>query len=110
MLFGEGEGKFLPHLEDRFLAFSDQFPFLGHGRHQDGHGNVESQWHVTMLASWAILPQLCASSNVQPESPPQCGASVTTCRAYLWPPGPCRMKVAVTSLCWTKFLGVPPPK
>ena len=39
-----------------------------------GIAMVESQWTVAMLASWAILPQLCASSKVHPESPPQCGA------------------------------------
>src|SRR5260370_24332589 len=42
-----------------------------------GIAMVESEWHVTMEASLAILPQLWASSNVQPERPPQCVESVT---------------------------------
>src|SRR5579863_5367284 len=64
-----------------------------------GMAMVESEWQVTMDASFAILPQLCASSKVQPERPPQCGASVTHCTAYLCPVTPEFMIMAVTSVC-----------
>src|SRR5260221_3827998 len=51
-----------------------------------GSAMVGSACPVTCAASVASLPQLCASSRVDPEAPPKCGTSVTIWSAYLWPP------------------------
>src|SRR5579871_3479025 len=61
-----------------FLRLRINFMFSESLEKRVGMAMVESEWTVTMLASWAILPHLCASSSVQPDRPPQCGASVTT--------------------------------
>jgi hypothetical protein len=46
-----------------------------------GSAIVASAWTVTCSASVASLPQLRASSRLEPEAPPKCGTSVTICSA-----------------------------
>ncbi len=41
---------------------------------------------ISCVAFLETLPQDVASESVEPPRPPQCGASVVTCSAYLWPP------------------------
>src|SRR6185295_18152555 len=50
-----------------------------------GSAIVASACTVTCSASVASLPQLRASSRLEPEAPPKCGTSVTICSAYRWP-------------------------
>ena len=46
-----------------------------------GSATVASACTDTRAASDANLPQLCASSRLDPEAPPKCGTSVTICSA-----------------------------
>ncbi len=42
-----------------------------------GSATVASAYTETRAASVASLPQLCASSRLEPDAPPKCGTSVT---------------------------------
>ena len=46
-----------------------------------GKATVASDWTDTLAESVASLPQLCASSRLEPEAPPKCGTSETICSA-----------------------------
>src|SRR3989304_6242682 len=49
---------------------------------------IEAQEYTTTLLTYASLsfPQLRASPGVAPDNPPQCGASVVSCRKESCPP------------------------
>src|SRR5436190_6223397 len=67
----------------RLAASSDELRAIAVAR--IGSAIVASACTVTWAASVASLPQLCASSSVDPEAPPKWGTSVTIWRAYRWP-------------------------
>src|SRR5450830_824656 len=75
-----------------------------------GSAIVASAWTETCSASVASLPQLRASSRLEPDAPPKCGTSVTICSAYRWPPMRSSKNSACTLAWLMKFFGVPPPR
>src|SRR5581483_5238936 len=68
---GKANFSSLPNWKTGFLRLRISPGFSDKAVTRKGIAMVESQCTVTMLASWAIFPQLWASSNVQPERPPQ---------------------------------------
>ena len=53
--------------------------------HQEWEGQRDICLNGDVVRTSGDLPQLCASSSVEPEAPPKCGTSVTICNAYRWP-------------------------
>ena len=51
-----------------------------------GSAMVASAWTDTRAEVVESLPQLCASSRLDPDAPPKCGTSVTIWSAHRCPP------------------------
>src|SRR5262249_21046760 len=70
---------------------------------------VGSQRTETVLASFATLPHVCASSKLRPDVALLSGKSSPICRQYLGPRLPCLIIDAVTWVGCTNAWGGPPP-